>query len=37
MFAICVWHMFVHGFDLKDIGTNNFNVNKMHTKINRND
>lgn len=30
MFAICVWHMFVHGFDLKDIGTNNFNVNNNY-------
>lgn len=30
MFAICVWHMFVHGFDLKYIGTINYNVDKNY-------
>lgn len=30
MFAICVWHMFVHGFDIKNIANGNIDLNYAH-------
>lgn len=30
MIGICIWHMFVHGFNIKYIGINNSFVNKEY-------